>query len=84
MSFATTATTSFIGRRTDMGGHRPIFIFMLGENERPVPPCIETVNALRNAPDGVFEEWKQSLTALFFLKLMDFRTKSGAEDIGSK
>ena len=39
---------------------------MLRENECPVPSCIETVNALLNAPDGVFEEWKQSQTALLF------------------
>ena len=43
-----------------------IVIFMLRENECPVPSCIEVVNALRNAPDGVFEEWKQSKTALLF------------------
>ena len=43
-----------------------IELFMLRENEYPVPSCIEVVNALRNAPDGVFEEWKQSKTALLF------------------
>lgn len=43
-----------------------IELFMLRENECPVPSCIEVVNALRNAPDGVFEEWKQSKTALLF------------------
>ena len=45
-----------------------IELFMLRENECPVPSCIEVVNALRNAPDGVFEEWKQSKTALLFEK----------------
>ena len=39
---------------------------MLRENECPVPSCIETVNALRNAPEGIFEEWKQSQTVLLF------------------
>lgn len=43
-----------------------IELFMLRENECPVPSCIEVVNALRYAPDGVFEEWKQSQTALLF------------------
>ena len=43
-----------------------IELFMLRENECPVPSCISVVNALRNAPDGVFEEWKQSKTALLF------------------
>ena len=43
-----------------------IELFMLRENECPVPSCIEVVNALRNAPEGVFEEWKQSKTALLF------------------
>ena len=43
-----------------------IELFMLRENECPVPSCIEVVNALRNAPDGIFEEWKQSKTALLF------------------
>ena len=43
-----------------------IELFMLRENECPVPSCIEVVNALRNAPDGVFEEWKQSSVALLF------------------
>lgn len=37
---------------------------MLRENECPVPSGIETVNALRNAPEGIFEEWKQSQTVL--------------------
>ena len=43
-----------------------IELFMLRENECPVPSCIEVVNALRNAPEGVFVEWKQSKTALLF------------------
>ena len=43
-----------------------IELFMLRENECPVPSCIEVVNALRNAPEGVFEEWKQSPVALLF------------------
>ena len=43
-----------------------IELFMLRENECPLPSCIEVVNALRNAPEGVFEEWKQSKTALLF------------------
>ena len=43
-----------------------IELFMLRENECPVPSCIEVVNALRNAPEGIFEEWKQSKTALLF------------------
>ena len=43
-----------------------IELFMLRENECPMPSCIEVVNALRNAPDGVFEEWKQSPVALLF------------------
>ena len=43
-----------------------IELFMLRENECPVPSCIEVVNALRNAPDGVFEEWKRSSVAMLF------------------
>ena len=43
-----------------------IELFMLRENECPVPSCIEVVNALRNAPDGVFEEWKRSPVAQLF------------------
>ena len=43
-----------------------IELYMLREDEVPVPSCIEVVNALRNAPDGVFEEWKQSETAALF------------------
>ena len=43
-----------------------IELYMLRENECPVPSCVEVVNALRNAPDGVFEEWKQSNVAQFF------------------
>ena len=43
-----------------------IELFMLRENECPVPSCIEVVNALRNAPESVFEEWKQSPVALLF------------------
>ncbi|WP_366516489.1 DUF6712 family protein [Prevotella sp.] len=39
---------------------------MLREDELPVPSCIEVVNSLRNASDGIFEEWKQSETAAFF------------------
>ena len=43
-----------------------IELYMLREDELPVPSCIEVVNSLRNAPDGIFEEWKQSETAAFF------------------
>lgn len=43
-----------------------IELYMLREDEVPVPSCIEVINALRNAPDGVFEEWKQSETAALF------------------
>ena len=43
-----------------------IELYMLREEELPVPSCIEVVNSLRNAPDGIFEEWKQSETASLF------------------
>ena len=43
-----------------------IELYMLREEELPVPSCIEVVNSLRNAPDGIFEEWKQSETVLLF------------------
>lgn len=45
-----------------------IVLFMLREEEAnpPFASCIEVVNSLRNAPDGIFEEWKQSETAALF------------------
>lgn len=44
-----------------------IELYMLREEgEVPIPSCIEVVNSLRNAPDGIFEEWKQSETAALF------------------
>ena len=43
-----------------------IELYMLREDEVPVPSCIEVVNSLRNAVDGIFEEWKQSETAALF------------------
>ena len=43
-----------------------IELYMLREDEVPVPSCIEVVNSLRNAPNGIFEEWKQSETAALF------------------
>lgn len=44
-----------------------IELYMLREEgEVPISSCIEVVNALRNAPDGFFEEWKQSETAALF------------------
>ena len=44
-----------------------IELYMLREEgEVPTPSCIEVVNSLRNAPDGIFEEWKQSETAALF------------------
>lgn len=44
-----------------------IELYMLREEgEVPVPSCIEVVNSLRNATDGIFEEWKQSETAALF------------------
>ena len=45
-----------------------IMLFMLREEEAnpPFASCIEVVNSLRNAPDGIFEEWKQSETAALF------------------
>ena len=54
-----------------------IELFMLRENECPVPSCIEVVNALRNAPEGVFEEWKQSPVALLF-ENHGFKNKRGS------
>lgn len=45
-----------------------IVLFMLREEEAnpPFTSCIEVVNALRNAPDAVFHEWKNSeVTKLF-------------------
>ena len=54
-----------------------IELFMLRENECPVPSCIEVVNALRNAPDGVFEEWKQSPVARLF-ENHGFQNKRGS------
>ena len=44
-----------------------IELYMLREDEVPVPSCIEVVNSLRNASDGIFEEWKQSETAALFV-----------------
>ena len=44
-----------------------IELYMLREEELPVPSCIEVVNSIRNAPDGIFEEWKQSETAALFV-----------------
>lgn len=42
-------------------------LYMLREEgEVPIPSCIEVVNSLRNAPDGIFEDWKQSETAALF------------------
>ena len=43
-----------------------IELYMLREDEVPVPSCIEVVNSLRNAADGIFEEWKQSEIAALF------------------
>ena len=44
-----------------------IELYMLREEgEVPTPSCIEVVNSLRNAPDGIFEEWKQSEIAALF------------------
>ena len=44
-----------------------IELYMLREEgEVPISSCIEVVNALRNAPDGIFEEWKQSEIAALF------------------
>lgn len=44
-----------------------IELYMLREEgEVPISSCIEVVNALRNASDGIFEEWKQSETAALF------------------
>ena len=45
-----------------------IVLFMLREEEAnpPFASCIEVVNSLRSAPDGIFEEWKQSETAALF------------------
>ena len=54
-----------------------IELFMLRENECPVPSCIEVVNALRNAPEGVFEEWKQSPVARLF-ENHGFKNKRGS------
>lgn len=45
-----------------------IVLFMLREEDTnpPFASCIEVVNSLRNAPDGIFKEWKQSETAALF------------------
>ena len=45
-----------------------IVLFMLREEEAnpPFTSCIEVVNSLRNSPDGISEEWKQSETAALF------------------
>lgn len=45
-----------------------IVLFMLREEEAnpPFASCIEVVNSLRNAPDGIFKEWKLSETAALF------------------
>lgn len=45
-----------------------IVLFMLREEEAnpPFASCIEVVNALRNAPDAVFHEWKNSEVAKLF------------------
>lgn len=45
-----------------------IVLFMLREEEAnpPFASCIEVVNSLRNAPDGIFKEWKLSEIAALF------------------
>lgn len=45
-----------------------IVLFMLREEEAnpPFASCIEVVNSLRNAPDVVFHEWKNSEVAKLF------------------
>lgn len=45
-----------------------IVLFMLREEEAnpPFVSCIEVVNSLRNAPDAVFHEWKNSEVAKLF------------------
>lgn len=45
-----------------------IVLFMLREEDPkpPLPSCIEVVNVIRNTPDGVFGEWKQSVTASLY------------------
>ena len=45
-----------------------IVLFMLREEEEnpPFASCIEVVNSLRNAPDAVFHEWKNSEVAKLF------------------
>lgn len=45
-----------------------IVLFMLREEEAspPFASCIEVVNSLRNAPDTVFHEWKNSEVAKLF------------------
>ena len=45
-----------------------IVLFMLREEEAnpPFASCIEVVNSLRNAPDEVFHEWKNSEVAKLF------------------
>ena len=45
-----------------------IVLFMLREEEAnpPFASCIEVVNSLRNAPDAVFHEWKNSEVAKLF------------------
>ena len=45
-----------------------IVLFMLREEAAnpPFASCIEVVNSLRNAPDGIFKEWKQSETTALF------------------
>lgn len=45
-----------------------IVLFMLREEEAnpPFASCIEVVNALRNAPDVVFHDWKNSEVAKLF------------------
>lgn len=45
-----------------------IVLFMLREEEAnpPFASCIEVVNSLRNAPNGIFKEWKLSETAALF------------------
>lgn len=60
-----------------------IVLFMLREEEAnpPFTSCIEVVNSLRNTPEGIFEEWKQSETAALF-KDYGYKNKKKVADIG--
>ena len=56
----------FIKKRGCIVLTHPLFMLREEEANPPLTSCIEVVNALRNAPDVVFHEWKNSEVAKLF------------------